>query len=312
MTPSLNPRPPSLAPKQGLARSFFRGLVTLLPVLLTIVIFGLVFQMVDRYVTGPINTAIYWFLEGNGLGWKALDSFHVVPFDKKYLDPNLLPVDLQDIGRANAQGYSDPEFLNALNRFRHDHLSFFRDLTELGIHRERLRSDVQRIVPPFVGVIVSLLLVLWLGWLVGGFFGRRLVRRLDDALHVIPVVKSVYPYSKQLVEFFFAENKVEFDRVVGVPYPSAGLWSVGFVTSNGLRSLRRATGKRLVTVFVPSSPMPMTGYTVCIEEERLIPLPMSVDEALRIIMTGGVLLPSSEQVAVEEDHEPPALEEAGQ
>lgn len=298
-------------PKKGLARFFFRGLVTLLPVLLTVVVFGLVLQMVDRYVTGPINSMIYWSLERNALGWEALDRFRIYPFDKKYLDPTQLPLDLQDIARASPEGYSDAEFLNALNTYRHEHLSFLRDLEELGVHEQRLRDDVRRIVHPLVGVVISLLLVLWLGWLVGGFLGRRIVQRLDRAMHVIPIVKSVYPYSKQLVEFFFAESKIEFDRVVCVPYPSRGLWSIGFVTSTGLRTLFEETGERRVSVFVPSSPMPMTGYTIFVPEEALVPLPLSVDEALRIVMTGGVLLPTSEQLEAlgEGGDDPEASEE---
>ena len=69
---------------------------------------------------------------------------------------------------------------------------------------------------------MSLLLVLWLGWLVGGFLGRRTVQKLDQGLNLIPIVRSIYPYSKQLVEFFFAEKQIEFDTVVSIPYPSAG------------------------------------------------------------------------------------------
>ena len=79
--------------QRGLVRFFLRGVVTLAPVVLTLVIFGLLYQMVDRYVTGPINTAIYWSLEGTGLGWKALDRLRIEPYDKKYLDPNLLPIE---------------------------------------------------------------------------------------------------------------------------------------------------------------------------------------------------------------------------
>jgi uncharacterized membrane protein len=109
-------------------------------------------------------------------------------------------------------------------------------------------------------------------------------------------VKSVYPYSKQLVEFFFAEKQIEFDTVVAIPYPSPGIWSIAFITSSSLKTLREETGKELVSAFVPSSPMPMTGYTVFIEPDRIIPLPISIDEALRITMTGGVLIPPNEKV----------------
>lgn len=290
------PRAKKKAGPKGLGGFFLRGLITLLPVILTVVVFGLLFQMVDRYVTGPINTTIYWSLEGNALGWKALDNFGIDPLDKKYLDPELLPLDLQTLARNRPEGFADPEFLDRLSVHRHEHLSWVRDLDELAIRRERLRADVRGHVHPLIGVLLSLLLVLWLGWLVGGFVGRRIVGKLDLAMQKIPVVKSVYPYSKQLVEFFFAEKQIEFDTVVAIPYPSPGIWSIAFITSNSMRTLRQETGRNLISVFVPSSPMPMTGYTVFLDSDRVIPLPITVDEALRVTMTGGVLIPPREKV----------------
>ena len=152
-------------------------------------------------------------------------------------------------------------------------------------------------VPPIIGVLLSLLLVLWLGWLVGGFVGRRFMQHVDRTMTLIPVVKSVYPHSKQLVEFFFEKKKLEFDTVVAVPYPNDASFAVAFVTNGSLRSLDAASGKELLCVFVPSSPMPMTGWTIFVDAAKVVPLPMTVDEAVRIIMTGGVLLPPQELVA---------------
>ena len=284
------------APRRGLSGFFLRGLITLAPVLLTLIVFGLAYQMVDRYITGPINSAIYWSLEGNSLGWKALKRFDIDPLDTRYFDTSKLPADLQEEASQVGLRYSSDSFQTALSLYRASHDSFFKDLDELCIEENRLRSDVQAVVHPLIGVLLSLLLVLWLGWLVGGFLGRRIVNGLDQMMHVIPVVKSVYPYTKQIVEFFFADKKIEFDTVVCVPYPSKGVWSLGFVTGSALHTLREETGERLVSVFVPSSPMPMTGYTVFFPFDVLIPIPISVDEALRVTMTGGVLVPPHEMV----------------
>lgn len=288
------PKKKKPAPK-GIGGFFLRGLITVLPVVLTLVVFGLLFQMVDRYVTGPINATIYWSIEGNGLGWKLLERFGIDPLDSEYLDPELLPLELQTLARR-PEGFAGPEFLDRLSVHRNEHLSFLRDLEDLAISRAKLRADVTGHIHPLIGVVLSLLLVLWLGWLVGGFVGRRIVTKLDEGMQMIPVVKSVYPYSKQLVEFFFAEKQIEFDTVVAVPYPSPGIWSIAFVTSSSMKTLREETGKELISAFVPSSPMPMTGYTIFIEADRAIPLPITIDEALRITMTGGVLIPPAEKV----------------
>ena len=282
------------ARKSSLGGFFIRGVITLLPPVITLVIFGLLYQMSDRYVTGPINKTIYWSLERNALGWNGLARLGIDPLDNDYLDESLLPVEIREL--AGKRSINDEWVREMITQHREQSLGFFRDLEELAINHERLRDDVATVVHPVFGILISLLLVLWLGWIVGGFVGRRMVQRIDHAMHFIPVVKSVYPYSKQLVEFFFAENRLEFDRVVAAPYPSKGLWSIGFVTSNGLKTLRDDTQKDLVTIFIPSSPMPMTGYTLFVEAENVVPLPISVDEALRITMTGGVLVPPIEQV----------------
>ena len=282
--------------KRGLVAFFLRGLITLAPVLLTLVVFGLAYQMVDRYITGPINTAIYWSLEHNSLGWKALDRLGIDPLSIEYLDTSKLSADLQEEASAVNQRYSQESFQVALSLHRAEHDSFFKDFDALCIREERLRNDVGAVVHPVIGVLLSLLLVLWLGWLVGGFVGRRIVNGLDQAMHMIPVVKSVYPYSKQVVEFFFAEKEIEFDTVVCVQYPRHGLWSLGFVTGSSLHTLREESGERLVSIFIPSSPMPMTGYTIFAPIDDLIPVPISVDEALRVTMTGGVLVPPHEMV----------------
>lgn len=288
---------PSTKPSSSLTGFFFRGVVTLLPVVLTLVVFGLLFQMVNRYVTGPINAVIYWSLERNALGWQALELLGIDPLASDYLATGLLPIDLQSLGATSPEGFNDLRFQEGLALYRHEHLGFLRDPDDLAIQAERLRDDVRAHVPPLIGVLLSLLLVLWLGWLVGGFVGRRFMQHVDRTMTLIPVVKSVYPHSKQLVEFFFEKKKLEFDTVVAVPYPSEGFWAVAFVTNGSLRSLDRATGKELVAVFLPSSPMPMTGWTVFIDSQRVIPLPLTVDEAVRTIMTGGVLLPPEELVA---------------
>ena len=282
--------------QKGVVRFFLRGLVTLAPVVLTVMVFGLLFQMVNRYVTRPINNAIYWSLEKNSFGWDALARLDIDPYDLDNLDIDVLPLDLRDEQRANTAGYASPAFVNALALYRAENESFFKDYEELCIDEGRVRGKVENVVHPLIGVVLSILVVLWMGWMVSGFLGRRIVARLDHAMHVIPVIKSVYPYSKQLVEFFFAEKKIDFDTVVCVPYPSPGIWSIGFVTSSALKTLREATGHRLVSIFIPSSPMPMTGYTIFIEYHRIVPLPISVDEALRITMTGGVLVPTREKV----------------
>lgn len=281
-------------------KSFFlRGLATLLPAVLTIVLFGLVVQVADKYVTRPINRTIYWSLESNALGWSILDELGIDPTDPEFLDVAALTPGTSLYYLEQTQGVglaARKAFETELALHREAQFSFFRDLDELAIHRENLRDAVKDVVPPWIGILLSVLLVLTLGYLASGFLGRRAIAGFDRALHAIPIVRSVYPYAKQLVEFFLTDDSLEFDSVVAVPYPSEGLWSLGLVTGKGLRSINEAADSPVISVFMPTSPMPMTGYTVFVEVARVIPLDISVDEALRITVSGGVLVPPAEKV----------------
>lgn len=274
---------------------FLRGLVVLLPAVLTIFVFTTCWQFVNTYVTGPINGAIYGFLEGNGLGWTFLEGMEIDPYARAYLDVEALPPELVD-NAEELGGFGHETFKVALAAWRDENEGFFRDFEALAINGEKLRAAVVVEVHPSVGIVLSGLLVLTLGYLASGFLGRGAIASVDRALHKIPLVRTVYPYTKQLVEFFLSENELEFDTVVAAPYPAEGIWSIGFVTGAGLRSLHDALEGQYVSVFIPTSPMPMTGFTVFMELHKLIPLDISVDEALRITVSAGVLVPQAERV----------------
>ncbi|MDP6538039.1 MAG: DUF502 domain-containing protein [Planctomycetota bacterium] len=280
-------------------KSFFlRGVVTVLPAVLTLFILVTVVQFAKSYVTTPINTVIYWCLEGNGLGWQVLRSVGIDPLSEEFLNPDALPVELRsELDRA---GLDSPAFRNGLAALHESRSSPVRDLDALAIDPEGLRDAVKGVVHPMIGVFFSLLLVLTAGYLASGFFGRRMISGIDRAMQQVPVIRSVYPYAKQLVEFFLSDTELEFDTVVAAPYPSEGVWAIAFVTSEGMKSVHEHLGGRYVSCFVPTSPMPMTGFTVFIEARRLIPLPISVEEALRTTVSAGVLIPTSELIETAE------------
>ena len=279
--------------KHPMQAFFLRGLIALLPIVFTITILVWVYAFVAQYVTGPVNSVIYWSLEHNGIGWRALDAMGVDPLDPQYVSSDLPRGLEQRMGERNVTRI-DPGFPALLDEYRTDNTKFLRNLKLLAIDSDELHASVVKRVPPVVGLVVSLLLVLTLGSLAGGFVGRSVLRRTERAMHLIPVVRSIYPYTKQLVDFFLSDQHVEFDAVVAAPYPNPHLMSIGFVTSAGLKTLREKTGENLVSVFIPSSPMPMTGYTIFIPAEKLTPLPFTVDEALRTLVSGGVLIPPHE------------------
>ncbi len=139
---------------------------------------------------------------------------------------------------------------------------------------------------------VTLVGLLLLGFWFSGFVGRRIYGFFERGLSRIPLIGAVYPYIKQVTEVFFGEKKqVEFQRVVAIPYPRKELHSLGFLTGSSMTALNNATGKELVSVFIPSSPMPATGYTLFVPADEIIEIPLTVEEAFRTVVSGGVLLP---------------------
>jgi len=145
--------------------------------------------------------------------------------------------------------------------------------------------------------LVVLLGVVWLaGFLVATYVGRVLFRRLDRAYRHIPLVRVVYPAVKQVTDFFLARRSARFSRVVAVEYPRRGVYSVGFVTGEGLSQVKTGDGERLMSVFIPSSPAPITGYTIFVRRSEVVSLDLSVDEAIKLVVSGGVVVPDRESL----------------
>lgn len=165
--------------------------------------------------------------------------------------------------------------------FRHQEVEIGGEMVRLGL-----------IDFSFAGYVAAFAAVFFVGLVLLTLFGRRLYRAIDRLLSRMPVLRMVYPHVKQLTEFVFNEDKVSaFRRVVMIEYPRKGLWSLGFVTGPSVRAVRDATHIDLVSVFVPSSPTPFTGYVVALPREEVIDVPITVDEALRFTISGGVLVP---------------------
>jgi uncharacterized membrane protein len=148
----------------------------------------------------------------------------------------------------------------------------------------------------WLGVAVAVIGICMAAYFLGTFIGRRIMRILEVWMVRLPILRRIYPGAKQVSEFFFSERQVEFRRVVAIEYPRRGLWSIGFVTGRGFRALARQAEQELLTVFVPSSPTPITGYVIAVPRRDVIDLPITVDEALPFLISGGVIMPPAERL----------------
>ena len=145
-----------------------------------------------------------------------------------------------------------------------------------------------------LGFVIAIILVYFVGLFLSGFMGRAAWRGTERVLNRIPLIRAVYPNVKQITDFLLSERKVEFSGVVAVQYPRKGIWSLGLSTGGPIRSIQRQDPGDWVTVFIPSSPTPVTGYVITVPREDVIDLNMSMDEAIRFVVSGGVIKPDTD------------------
>jgi uncharacterized membrane protein len=151
----------------------------------------------------------------------------------------------------------------------------------------------------FVGLLIAILAIILVGALLASVVGRALWRLVEAFILSTPVLRRVYPYIKQITDFVLTqeEQKQMFSRVVAVEYPRKGVWSVGFVTGGGFRQVAETAHKELLTVMIPTSPTPITGYVITVAKEDTIALDMTIEEAFRFIVSAGVISPGGAQAA---------------
>jgi len=150
-----------------------------------------------------------------------------------------------------------------------------------------------RTIPVFLFFFVSLLYLL--GRFLAAGVGRIFVNAVEALIGRLPVVRNVYSSVKQVTDFIFSEREIEFNRVVAVQYPRKGIWSVGFVTGESMLDIRSAANESVLSVLMPTSPMPATGFTVTVRKAETIDLDITIDQAIQFIVSCGVVVPLQQQ-----------------
>lgn len=152
---------------------------------------------------------------------------------------------------------------------------------------------------PGLGVIVAFLVLLITGMLAANFVGRAFVGGWESLLERIPVVRAVYSAVKKFAEIVFSDTSPSFKKVLLIEYPRKGLYSLAFQTSTDLGEVQGRTGDAVVCCFVPTTPNPTSGLIIVVPQKDVTVLDMEVDEALKMIMSLGVVVPTwnAEQTA---------------
>lgn len=255
-------------------RFFLRGLAAVLPAVLTIAIIIWFFSFIDRYIGTYTNAFAQWTVvqyvrvsRSAGPAGEPVEPTAVVAMEPA----------------TRATGPDIPSWLlwfTGPKECWRQVLGYWQDYPALS----------------WIGLLLAFVAIYIFGRFVASLFGRLIWPMIETAFFRVPVVKQIYPYVKQVTDFLFSDQKIKFSRVVAVEYPRKGLWSLGLVTAPGMRTVQKGSEMDLLTVFVPSSPTPVTGYTVMVRRDEVVDLPITIDEALRFTVSGGVIMPATQQL----------------
>ncbi len=274
-----------------------RGLAVLLPPLLTIMLFVWAWNTIERAVLRPVealsstslayliedvrenkliqdeikrspNSAADLIVRNDRIFYTALDGTQLVQVKSSQWIPQevFAVVDLKRGEKTLSSG--------------HDYYKRYASLVYLKRHL---------VIPAFLAVFLAVMYLV--GKLLAAGIGRFFWHQIESLINRLPIIRNVYSSVKQVTDFAFSENEVQFTRVVAVEYPRKGVWSMGFVTGESLLDIRKAAGEPMLSVLMPTSPMPATGFTISVPKSETVDLNMTIDQAIQFCVSCGVVVP---------------------
>lgn len=284
----LNPSSDAARPARPFRTAVLRGLGGFLAPLLTIVILLWVWQTLKYYILRPVETA-----SRNFIAWQISDIKPDIPAGAKAdsEQPNVFIIDGEEYYRLEVGELIPREVYNTVVR-RSDVVPVWgRDFYRRWVELEYLR--------PWIVVPVFLILFFGLMYLLGSLFavgiGRVSWSVFEESLGRLPIVRAVYAPVKQVTDYMFGkEEETQFHRVVAVEYPRRGVWTIAFVTGDGLADVQKVSGEPMLTVLFPTCPTPIAGNTKIVARRETIDLPMTIDQAFQYILSFGVVVPDSQ------------------
>ncbi len=151
-----------------------------------------------------------------------------------------------------------------------------------------------------VGVIVFLLFTVFVGWIAKGFIGRQMLKMAESMVMGIPVVRSIYNGVKQISETIFSQKDTSFEKACLIEYPRRGIWAIGFISTDA-RGEVAARGPDpdndgLVSVFVPTTPNPTSGFLLFFPKSDVVELDMTVEDAAKLVISAGLVYPNDKKI----------------
>jgi uncharacterized membrane protein len=144
---------------------------------------------------------------------------------------------------------------------------------------------------PGLGLIAGVIVILVVGALASNIVGRRVVEGFDWLMMRIPLARTIYSATKQFSDSILSQDRGAFKEAVLIEWPRAGLYSVGFVTGETRGEAQEKTKERVINVFIITTPNPTTGFLCLVPESQVIPLEMTVEDALKLVVSAGIVVP---------------------
>ncbi len=151
---------------------------------------------------------------------------------------------------------------------------------------------------PGIGFAAGLLLILLIGFIASNIIGRRLLGFGDYFLQRLPLARGIYTSAKQIIDAFTVQGKNTFKEVVLLEYPRRDLYVIGFVTGSSKGEIQEKTDEDIINIFVPTTPNPTSGMLILAPRHEVIPLSMTVEEGMKVIVSGGLFSPAPKEAVL--------------
>ena len=147
-----------------------------------------------------------------------------------------------------------------------------------------------------IGVAFFLIFTVLIGWLAKGFIGRSILRSAEGVVHQMPVVRSIYGGVKQIAETILNQDQSSFETACLVEYPRRGIWAIGFVSTDAKGEIAARASDRMISVFLPTTPNPTSGFLLFVPADDVVELDMSVEDAAKLVISAGLVYPPGKGV----------------
>ena len=174
-------------------------------------------------------------------------------------------------------------------------ITFYVTLLFLDFVDQQVKDLIPGVLPatkvPGLGLVIALTFFVVLGWFATNFLGRLTIRLSEAVVARMPVIRTIYNGIKQVFEMVMGQQAQAFREAVLIEFPLSGTWALGFVTGTTQGEVQSRTNATVINVFVPTTPNPTSGFLLFVPSDRVIRLKMPVDDALKMVVSGGILTP---------------------